>query len=763
MLRYASFFIVVALAAEPVAAQGTTKLQCGIDTTKVAASATALGGTPLTFSADSNRCEIEIAGDQADFVLTLSAKKVIDSVLTTSAVELTSSGAAAELPTTWSRIIRFAAHHTQNLDLRIVLRDTTTPEVMTAQFRVRWQPAVELATTTADCEAGRICVDPEHPTTVRVSGANLQELATGETAFLRDAATKNSIPVFVSRSGKDVLATIPRQTDSALAKLIANQQFLGFTRVGGGTFELPQPVSVKKEELTAALEFPRSRDGLELFLGERRVVDLQLKNNSKLPKSGTKMTVFEGAGTNRRPVAEIEVLDTIAGRAVGLSLTGRQFRKGEVQDMSVEYKVPGTAANDTGKTISLHARLRVIEPPTVSSVVVVHRAPDYSRQVAHPDEVISLRINGKSLQQFDSLQSADNNARAIWPAVLWTDNQVVYRIAVPSTANTDSLLLRFYSHLVPDTVLRVPVEQPQRMRDFGFASVSHEAKSTIKFWPFFRAWRVDTIPLSNAVGLKAQSLNRVHILFRPDVIDRANLFGPQYLIADVSLMGPDNAQIARDSVPVVVVPAGSSYTLQKNYRNTTDIDVDELLNRAPRHSTPGSYLEIRLRHDVDRYDNKVALPTTIRLTNTRRVAVTPRVDVLTGLSYMAKVAKDDSTRRLVPNGTGSDTLVHHAVRQDLVLDFLDVTGGAAASVDIDYLRRDLRPTWLRARIGVLAVTDPFEKEKRRRIALAALYPIDLLDIKGAATLSLALGYGKILGGRGLFILAPGIGFSIPKL
>jgi hypothetical protein len=245
-------------------------------------------------------------------------------------------------------------------------------------------------------------------------------------------------------------------------------------------------------------------------------------------------------------------------------------------------------------------------------------------------------------------------------------------------------------------------------------------------------------------------------------IDSDSLFGVQYLVVDAAYVGPDGTVVARDSARVAVRPS-VAYPLQNGFAEVSEIRLDELLKNAPRHAVPGSYMRLQVSHDPAQYQGNVDESVSVRMIDRSRLRVTPRLDLLTGLTYFAEVAERTAERRGIPSGIGSDTLVHYNQKENWKLNFFDVTGGAAASIDFEWLRANFSPTPLRLRVGLLAVSDPFETERKRKLGLALLYPIEIIDFKGVASFSVSVGYGKLLGGRDFGVIAPGVGFRIPGL
>jgi hypothetical protein len=645
------------------------------------------------------------------------------------------------------------------------------PAIPDFEVYVAWVPSLTVRNTGSSCMSTTICLSTERQTSVLLTGTNLQSLKLAQnTARLVDLTRKDSTLLSPSLSSGQIRIDVTAEqakrligvaTDHFQLAIPLQQKSYDANDVEIADYVLPVTLT-KDLATTPEMDFT-SNGQLSMFSGESRAVNVRILGPGSGPplSKSDQFDVVEGAGSTKKLVASLQMFDSASGRLTAIGPTTSPILK-------VAYSELNVVQNDN---VRFHTHLQVSDPPHVEKIQVDHTLPDYTSAILRPQEHVTVTLSGTSLRVFDGVDVLGGGARLqVRPLdslpPFWLNREILFDLDVSSDAR-QTIPILLHSNTVKDTTILISVGLPQRAHDFSFTNIRTFSRHwhLAKIIPYY-SWEYDSATVRRpTLFVDASSLNGIRLNFDPGHVDDPKAaFGPQYIVADITLNGPDGSLVARDSVRTVIVPRDTTfaYAVAPGFDPRAFIDIDALLKRVPRYASPGSYLEVSLRHDPAQYERKGGAPAVIRITKAARYRVTPRFDVLTGLTYLARLPKDSVSRLLIPNGAGADTIVSHHLVRNLTVDFLDVTAGAAAALDVDWLRTDFRPSWLRARIAVMAVSDPFQTNKPRRFAASVLYPIEITDLRGGLSLSLAIGYGRI-GSNGFMVVAPGVGFTLPKL
>jgi hypothetical protein len=707
-------------------------------------------------------------------------------------------------------VITLRAVAVQTIRIPLVLQfqangpnDTPSSSAQVELYLAR-RPEISLVTAN-DCDVATLSLTSGGSSTVRLKGTGLREIRTGDQRgrIKQDSTIVVAFPVELD--GEQLLLRIPSSNQLATQglrtlELETRQPYYernGTAWTSATTVRLER-LRIRVDPPSAdELRFAEKPSGeLTLFTGETVMAGLQPLRDSVHLKTGTYLLV-DGAGDRRRNVATLDVTAPGKARVSALANTNLPFRKGGFPE------ILGYLAGQPDTPL-FHTHLQVITPPRVERLTVRHELAAYDDATVRPLERVAVQLSGSTLSAFDTVvvASADGQLVSESPRSA-TEWNFVIRVGA-AAQNAVRLLLR--SSMVRDTILTINVVPAGRPRSLEFVTAIVRKKSPPRGQrtvidsatpqPLNSLGRnfltatgtntqgnqqsrdkepkskkvpreLDTLRLDgNTIEHRAKNVRNVRILFNPTRIDSpVELFGPQYLVVDAGFYAPNGEEIARDSARIVVVPqAGFGYSIAQGFANKTDVLVEDMLRRRTRYATPGSYVQVNVRHDAAQYGNKQGQSTTLRVIDDSRFRMTPRLDLLTGLTYFAEVPTDKTSRTPLASGSTADTLVRRSRTSDWKIDFFNVAGGASAAIDFDWLNSKFEPRpYARIRLALLAVADPFATEQKRRFGLALLYPIEVLDIKGGIQLSLAAGYGRLLGGKDFGVITPGVGFKIPGL
>lgn len=627
-------------------------------------------------------------------------------------------------------------------------------------------PKLRLRESESGCDASTLCIPENRQYTFVLEGENLDEIALEppKVYFTKPGEPKvNTTPSFDAvRSGPDILV---RLSQTAVAALKTGDAFditlntkSPFYPTSAGDSKKQQVVvpglAIRKlPEPFSELRFGDKSSGeLTLFVGETAILPfvpiVDDKKAAIAVQTRLLYSIVEGRGETARQVAIMEFLDQATLRITAIVPTSAPFRRTGFAELSVVEK----------DIMKFHTHLQVVSVPKVTGIEVRHSVAAYTGNILRQAERAQISITGQGLLAFDSVTTDARNGALALPARLRTDREVVLDVDVAPGAS-NNFPIKLTSSIVRDTIIQLPISPALLPHPLDFARVGFETKEKGK-------WKLNTLNLKSAAeAFRTRRLSNVRINFDPLNVSDASAFGPQYIVVHAGYYDADGTTILKDSARVVLVPQVNTHNpLIAGFSLYPEVRVDELLKNSPRHARPGAYLELVVQHDAAQYGAEKGQASKVRLINGQKFRISPRLDLLTGLTYFAQSTTTDVKRTTVPNGAASDTLVRRIRAKEWAIDLFDVTGGAAAAVDLEYLRYDQRPSLARLRVAVLAVSDPFSNPKgKRRIGAAALYPFELLDVKGVVSLSLAVGVGKLVGGRSFGVIAPGLGFTFPKV